>query len=325
MRRSEQRLSDTTWHWGAIVVTVLVSCGVVLRSARAQEEMSAGEVSRLRRMRPVLLLALLFALTNPAAAGTLTAVAQTRRIEVSVVEMTRIWESGIPGVDPPTSTSVENFGDSTTAPDFTTFSATASVPEFPNSSATQQSEVGASSIAASGSHTAVAAIESNFTPPPPFSQIEETHDTESSFLVTFELISACDYTLTGSVSTSGGINALSQSRIRLTESDSAVIAEIEVTSDPDCADPSCVDVGPVALHEIGTLAPGIYTLEAESSGIATGFYSMATGDVTVSDGGQFNLQFLLTSPVPALPRWAGVALAALLALASAATLRRLSG
>jgi hypothetical protein len=276
-----------------VVVTVLVWCGV--------------------------------ALTNPAAAGTLTAVAQTRRVEVSVDETTTVWETGIPGVDPPTSTSVENFGDSTTAPDFTPFSAAASVPEFPNSSATQQSEVGASSIAASGSHTGVVAIESNFTPPPPFSQINETHDTESLFSVTFELTAACDYALTGSVSTSGGINALSQSRIRLTGPDSAVIAEIEVISDPGCVDSSCFNVGPVSIDEIGTLSPGLYTLEAEASGTATGFYSMATGDVTISNGGQFNLQLLLASQVPALPLWTGVAFAALLALASAATLRRLSG
>jgi hypothetical protein len=275
-----------------------------------------------RRMRPALLLAVLFALANTASAETLTAVAQTRRVEVSVDETTRIWESGIPGFDPPTSTSVENFGNSTTAPDFAPFSAAASVPEFSNSSATQQSELGASLIAASGSHTGVAAIESDFTAPPPFSQINETHDTESLFSVTFELTAACDYALTGSVFTSGIINSLSQSRIRLTGPDSAVIAEIEVISDPNCVDSSCVNVGPVSLDEIGTLAPGIYTLEAEASGTATGFYSMATGDVMISNAGQFNLQFLLASPVPALPRWLSLAFAALLALTSGAALRR---
>ena len=114
----------------------------------------------------------------------------------------------------------------------------------------------------------MAEITSFFEPPPPFSQVNHTTDTESLFSLTFEIAAACDYTLTGSVATSGVINSLSQSRITLSGPGSVVIAEVEVVSDPDCVDPGCIDVGPVPLDESGTLGPGVYMLEAVASGTA---------------------------------------------------------
>ena len=43
---SDQRPLDTTWRWAALVVSVLLSCGVALHSARAEEEMSTDEIAR---------------------------------------------------------------------------------------------------------------------------------------------------------------------------------------------------------------------------------------------------------------------------------------
>jgi len=240
--------------------------------------------------------------------------AQDRSVSVDIADSSFVWTSGLPGFDPPDSSTTEFFSDSSVAPDFSPFSAVASVVEFQSTSAAQDSSIGSTQIRATGSHAAIAGIISDFVAPPPFTQDAEQHDTATSFSATFSLDEECDYDLSGSVSTVGTFASTSTSFIRLSGPGAVVIAELQLDSDPSCIDPECVEQGPELLTASGNLAAGVYTLEAVASGTANGFYSNLSGDVSVPEGGDFDLTLQVATPVPGLPLWGRSVLAVLLGL-----------
>lgn len=262
------------------------------------------------------------ALLPPAlpAGAQLALVSQTRSVDVSIETRDDVYASCVPLIDPfcmPTSTTIDTFHDGETAPDAGPFTAVASVPGFPDTTAQQSSEITATAIEGSGSHGAVSTYSTSggF----PVVLHSETHDTETRLAAEFEVAEGTPYQLTGSVTTSGGLFSSSSARITLL-GPGGPLGEVEVVSDPNCADPeTCGTVGPQPIALSGLLAPGTYTLEAVASGTAEGLHS-TSGSYGSGQGGSFDVQLALAPGVPSVPAWARLVLA--LALAGSAGLAR---
>ena len=119
-------------------------------------------------------------------------------------------------------------------------------------------------------------------------------------MVTFEIDATSAYVLSGSVTTRGLMFSGSSSGIRLIGPGDAVLAELEVESDPGCDGEPCMTVGPGSLDVSGLLIPGVYTLEAIASGNADGIHS-TMGSFGSFQGGEFEVDLQLSAPVPSLP------------------------
>jgi urease beta subunit len=247
---------------------------------------------------------------GPASAG-IEVLSQERRVAVDIDVVEDTFSSCIPLITPgclPDSTTTANHPDSAEAPDTGPFLATANVPGFAATSASQDSEIGAWTIRASGSHAATATFWNTGGFPITFHS--EHHHVESRASVEFQLEEAVGYSLDGSVSTGGAIFSASSAWIRLV-GPGGVVAEVQVDSDPDCIDPGCFSVGPAPLSASGVLAPGSYTLEAVASGLASGAHSTSGSFGTAVDGA-FDVELVLDGPpVPSL-RGPALALLALL-------------
>ena len=236
-----------------------------------------------------------------AQAGVPQLVSQTREVSVQIETVESYYESCVPLITPdclPDSTTEASFPDHEAASGAGPFVASAERPEFSGTFATQDSEITGSSVRAAGSHEASSAFWSSggF----PITYHSESHDTESRTSVTFALDAARTYVLRGSVTTRGLMFSTSSSRIRLIGPGDSVLAEVEVESDPACGGESCLTVGPELLEASGTLAPGVYTLEAIASGNTGGAHSTA-GSFGSFQGGDFELDLRLSAAVPALP------------------------
>lgn len=243
-------------------------------------------------------------------ADTLMLSSETRLVQIDIDHTEDFYSSCIP-LPPspcmPDSSTTTHFSDSATAPDAAPWTATASLIQFPNTSATQDSEIGATFIQATGSHTAVSSYSN--TGGFPITFISENHATETSLVVTFDLAADCAFDLSGSVTTEGGIFSTSSTYIRLSVAGGGVIAEVQVDSAEGCADPECLVVGPAPIATSGVLAAGTYTLEAFAGGIATGVHS-TIGSFGSGEGGAFEVNLVLApQPVPTLSVYGAVFLA----------------
>jgi hypothetical protein len=244
-------------------------------------------------------------------------------VEIEVVHTEDEFSSCIPFLDPlcePDSSTTTTDGDQHGAPDANPWSATASLAAFPDTWASQDSAIGADAITASGSHAGVSSYSNSGGFPITF--VSEDHTSGSDFSVTFQLLESHGFQLSGSVTTEGGLLSSSQAFVRLRGPGAAVVAEVEVASDPGCADPSCATVGPEPLDATGVLAPGTYTLEASAGGTAAGTHS-PSGSFGSSQSGAFDLTLQLSPPaVPALPPSAAALLATALAGVAGVAIRR---
>lgn len=264
--------------------------------------------------------ALLCALPAPSARASFQLLDEARSVSIEVVHTEDEFSSCIPFLDPlcqPDSSTSSTSGDDHSAPDPGPWSATASLPAFPGTWASQDSTIGADTIVASGSHAGVSSYSNSggF----PITLVSEDHASASVFSASFQLSEPRSFQLTGSVTTEGGFLSSSQAFVRLTGPGAAIVAELQVASDPGCVDPSCATIGPESVDAAGMLTPGSYTLEASAAGSAAGTHG-PSGSFGSGQAGAFDLTLQLAPPpaVPALPAW----VAALLAAGLAASARR---
>jgi hypothetical protein len=249
-----------------------------------------------------------------ASASDFAPTSQARSVDVTVTQHTLVcWP-------PPTGCTVQSTSsqsDPHSAPDFSPFSATAVVPPFTGSSASQDSSISASSITARGSveDTGSASLT---TPPNVYTEVESTAG--SHFSTSFDVAEPTPYSLSGSVRASGGLSANSSAHVTLRTAGGQVLAEVSAATDPDCADPSCADVGPFPIARVGVLPAGSYVLEAAASGNAMPFF-FAGSFLTLVSTAEFDARLDVRS-VPSLGPGGLALLTASLAFASAAALRR---
>jgi hypothetical protein len=191
----------------------------------------------------------------------------------------------------------------------------------PGTAASQTSEITGTLVSASGSHMGSSVYTNSGGFPVTF--VSEDHTSATAFTATFQITTAEDFHLSGSVTTSGLLSSSSTAFVRLLGPGAAIVAEIVVDSDPGCVDPeTCGTVGPEPIDVSGTLTPGSYTLEAGASGLAQGIHS-TSGSFPSGYDGAFDLTFALATPsVPAFPVGAGAVLAAALGGLGGVALRR---
>lgn len=250
---------------------------------------------------------------------------QTRTVGVQIDHRELHYEScSPPPLDPycePDFIDTTSYSDDAAAPDASPWVATANLAQFPNTYASQDSEIGGSSIRASGSHQAISYYTWPYPFPPPVIQIHEDHASDSSFSTTFVLTTAGFYQLTGSVSSTAGPFAESTAFIRLTGPGAEVVAEVQLTPDSLCSPaPDCMMLGPEPIAASGVLPPGTYTLEAGASGRAGGYREM--NDIAYGD---YDVELTLAGPVPALSASGLVLLALALGSLGAARIARQRG
>jgi hypothetical protein len=261
----------------------------------------------LHRLAPALLVLLAgLGLIVPAARGEILSLqSQTRTVGIQIDHHVLHFETCLPPpVDPfcePDYIVTTSYSDDAVAPDAGPWIATASLAQFPDTFASQDSEIMGSSIHASGEHGAISFYEPWVPFEMPITEIEEPHASDTSFAATFVLATAGFYRLTGNVSVAAGLWVDTAAFIRFTGPGAQVIAETQLEwNEGDCdpaAVPYCWVSGPVPIAASGVLQPGTYTLEAGAGGVAYGYRKFGFGDTVYGD---FDLEFTLGPPVPAL-------------------------
>jgi hypothetical protein len=269
-------------------------------------------------------LALSALLAAPAAAFTL--VAQEREVSVDITRETRTcpWTGGrlLCNPGPGTQITTQHFADSEAASDLGDFSATSAVPGF-DAQAAIVSTAGSTTLSAQGSRSGnppfIPATLTTVNGMSVVTQVIEHHATASRYQMQFSLSEATSYTLAGQirVDTDAVFDAGETTRIRLTGPGGAVIELHELDIEGDC---EWVDFYYCSMDadvsETGVLAPGTYTLTAETIGVDV---SPVTFMLSSFDEGEYDVTLTLTPAppvIPALPAAGAALLAGLLAAGS---------
>jgi len=276
-------------------------------------------------------------LALPAASGavTLSTVSQDREVSVAIQVRTDVCpapeDPPIARCDTPLSTTIEDYADAESAPDFGDFSATAAHPDFPLTQAIQNSSISATALTVGGSWDSHADASFDYIIVPPseiqFIHVTEGHTVESRYEVSFELDRKAAFSLTGGIqldTTAWGEDDTSE--IALLGPGATAVASVDVDREGDCdfsSENTCSLQA--SISQSGQLGPGIYTLRAY--GHAEVWSYIMSGGTPLSTGshGSFDVALLIDEiPVPALPPGGAVLLAGGL-LAAFGALRRRSG
>jgi len=221
-----------------------------------------------------------------AEAGDLTPTAQARAVAWSSMGEFGQYICGPPPDGcTPLSVTPTSGGNGLVAGDFLPFSATL------DGIVDQLSTIDPKQLTAVGSHAATASASLSPTGTPGIFDIATSEiESQSSYSVDFDLTQPTPYHLAGEIGATS-LLAASLARIRLTGPGGATLAEIELSGDGSCLDPSCEDLGSDTLAQSGTLAPGSYTLLAEVDGHAFSLISPGTG---IAAGGTHTGSYDLT-------------------------------
>jgi hypothetical protein len=269
-------------------------------------------------------------LALPAASGavTLNPISQNREVAIEIqVRTDTCWFPEYPptvGCDdvwnPPTSTTLDDYADSESAPDFGPFVATAMDPNFSDTSTWQSSTISPTGLAASGIWQGFADGSMSFIGPPiQLLQVTEHHITENRYAVSFELSRAASFSLTGALSVVWGFGNNNAS-IELVGPGPTPVAGIELQVHRDCDWNVLNYVCRASLSQNGLLAPGVYTLSVFGRTTAQSY--IVLHPETEGAFGNFDVEFLIAPPaVPVLPPGGAVFLGAALVAAVAAARR----
>jgi hypothetical protein len=299
------------------------------------------------------------ALSAPApAAAQLSYTDEDRSVETSSRSSGALWDTGsnpfFPDFDPPVLTLTDTATDSAAAPGSSPFGASVATSDplllalAPEGSATasQTSSLSASQAVASGSVTGIGHSRTltqaeldlanfYFSPSVPFDfgTLGDEEDASADFSATFDVASATPYRLTGSLALSAAERVEDTPGYEITYATGSIVLTgpegVVASVALDQAD-SCGFTGPCLpssddLDVEGTLAPGSYTLSARVGGVALGGCTEVTHFACYAPGvgGSFDLALTLgPPPFPSLPLSGLLSLAAALAAAGRAPLRR---
>jgi hypothetical protein len=206
---------------------------------------------------------------------------------------------------------------SQSAAGFAPFDAELSSAIFPSVSVVQHSTLTPSRLAASASHAAAGfGSLSSGAPPGFFIQDSDEHTTASHFRVDFTLDAPTAYALRASAVAGGaGFVGATSVFVELRRASGEVLHRIALQDDDSCfGDPSCSELGPATLDELGTLAAGSYVLEAALEG-QSGALITTLVQLANSHTGSFEVELQLGTLVPLPAPALALGAAALLALA----------
>jgi hypothetical protein len=219
-------------------------------------------------LRIAVFLAMLSWLALPAASGavTLSPVSQDREVSVEI----RVTTETCPppseppfGCFPPTSTTIDDYSDSDSAPDFGSFTATATDPSFTSTESWQSSSISPLALLASGTWNSHAESSVTFIGPPiEMVLVTEHHVSQNRYEVSFELNQTAAFSLTGALALlMFGDDA--NASIDLVGPGETPVTGIDLQlGSGECDWANQGEMCEASLSESGLLAPGIYTLRA---------------------------------------------------------------